>query len=165
MPSKRVDFVNYQLKLYQEIFVLNPSFMRGFTADCKLDWKKVEFKRENQSLIPKCRGIYAFVIENNHSNVPPHGYVMYVGETGQDSKHNLQKRYGDYLREQQREKRPRIHYLLNNWVECLYFHYASVTDSNVNLKKLEESLNNAFFPPCSTKDFSAEIRRGKAAWK
>jgi len=164
MPPPLVDFVNSQFKRYAKEFILNPIQMRSFTNKCSLDWKKVEFNQANKSLIPQCRGVYAFVFEHNHSNFPPHGYIMYIGETGQDSNHNLQKRYGDYLRDKQREKRAKLHYMLNNWEQCLYFHYASVKDKKINLKKLEQNLNDAFIPPFSTNDFSATIRKGKRAF-
>jgi hypothetical protein len=165
MPEAFVDFVDTQLKKYETRFVLNPAQIRGFAAKYNLDWKKIEFNQANQLYVPRCRGVYAFVVEHNHSDFPPHGYIMYIGETGQDGNYNLYKRYGDYLKDKRVPKRPGIHYMLIRWEPCLYFHYAAVKDKRVNLKKLEKSLNDAFIPPFSTNDFSAEIRRGKRAWR
>lgn len=165
MASQYVDFVNKEFKNYGQSFVLNPAQMKGFTTRCKLDWKKVAFNKINKSLIPQERGVYAFIVEYNIIGVPPHGYIMYIGETGQDSLHNLQKRYADYLKDKQKPlKRLSLHYMLNNWEECLHFHYAVVKDKRVNLKKLEKNLNDAFIPPYNINDFSAEIRKGKQAW-
>lgn len=166
MPSKRVDFINRN-KGYKCQFVLNPTSLKNCTLNCALSWEKVEFNKSNKSLIPQEKGVYAFIVENNRNDLPVHGYVMYVGQAGQDSDHNLQKRYGNYLSDKENEntKRDVIHYFLNNWEDSLHFYYAVVKDKSMNLEEIERGLNDAFIPPYSTNDFSAEVRRGKNAWQ
>jgi len=62
------------------------------------------------------------------------------------------------LSEQVRNKRPLIHYLLNNWKGALYFQYAQVRDKRVSLAVLERALNDALLPPYNQNDFTAEVR-------
>ena len=91
---------------------------------------------------------------------------MYIGEVGQAAKkRTLRLRYGDYLREQKTKKRAGVHFMLTCWKSCLDFCYAEVPDKRISLKKLEKSLNDAMFPPYSTKDFTANIRDAKKAFK
>jgi hypothetical protein len=163
MPRDFVRFVNDDLKSYGATFNLSPKLLLGFSTGVALDWKKVKFISANQSLVPRRRGIYAFVVERNGSSLPPHGYVMYVGISGDRSGYDLRKRYGDYLRYKRNLTRPVVHYMLNNWGPCLFFHYAVVSDKRVSLSRLEKSVSDALVPPFSTSDFSAKIRRGKKA--
>jgi len=153
------------LKVYSENFTLSPKQLRGFGTTAKLEWKKVKFTAGNRSSVPADRGIYAFVVEDNRSQLPPHGYVMYVGITGDTGGHNLRKRYGDYLRDKVDEKRVGINFMLNNWGPSLYFHYAVLSDKRYRLAILEAQMNDALIPPYSFKDFSAEIRKAKKAFR
>ncbi len=90
---------------------------------------------------------------------------MYIGQVGHgNDTRTLFARYGDYLREQKQNKRPSVHYMLNNWETCLDFCYAEVRDKRINLKKLERALNDSLIPPFSTNDFSADIRQAKKAF-
>jgi hypothetical protein len=157
-------FVNTKLKIYGQDFILSPKQLRKFATTATLDWKKVKFTQTNQASVPLDRGIYAFVVEHNESQLPPHGYVMYVGITGNTSKHNLRKRYRDYLRDKKVNKRAGIHYMLNNWGASMFFHYAVISDKRYNLAAIEQSMSDALIPPYSTMDFSAEIREAKRAF-
>lgn len=145
-------------------FVISPKQLKKFSTLASLVWKKVEFTSANKASIPKSRGVYAFVVEHNDHGLPPHGYVMYVGISGDTSKRTLQVRYGDYLQDKIRDKRANIHYLLNKWDECLFFHYAEVKDRRVKLSKIEKDMSDALLPPFSKKDFSAKIRKIKKAF-
>jgi hypothetical protein len=157
-------FVN-KLKIFEKSFTLSPQQLRKFVTTAKVDWKKVKFTQGNNRFIPPARGIYAFVVEHNISQLPPHGYVMYVGITGDTgSSHNLRRRYGNYLRDRRVDKRPGVHYMLNNWAPSLYFHYAVIADKRYSLSRLETEMADALIPPFNTQDFSAEIRKAKKAF-
>jgi hypothetical protein len=164
MQSTFIDVVNFDLKPYKQDFIINPLLWKKFVTSAQLTWSKIEFTSNNKRLVPKCRGVYAFVVEYNHSKFPTHGYIMYVGISGDTSNHTLRERYGNYLTEKARVKRPRIHYLLNHWSECLYFHYAEIPDKRIRLNKLEKALNDVLIPPFNTNDFSAEIKDAKRAF-
>jgi hypothetical protein len=158
MPLDFVRSVNI-VKSYKLPFIINPKQLENFSTVVDLDWKKVEFLTKNKTQIPKERGIYAFILEHNEkSKLPNHGYVLYVGISGDNSRYTLNARYGDYIRDKKEKKRPSIHYMLNNWKKCLYFHYAIVTDRRISLNKMEKDMSDALMPPFSKKDFSAEIR-------
>lgn len=157
-------FVN-KLKVFEKTFTLSPQQLRKFATTAKLDWKKVKFTPGNNRFIPPDRGIYAFVVEHNLSQLPPHGYVMYVGITGDTgSRHNLRRRYGNYLRDKRINKRAGVHYMLTNWASSLYFHYAVVSDKRYSLSRLETEMTDALIPPYNRQDFSAEIRKAKKAF-
>jgi hypothetical protein len=164
MPIDLVQTVNCDLKAFSVNFVINPKHLDIFSTDAKLSWKKVRFSSRNKALIPKERGIYAFILEHNEATLPPHGYVMYIGISGDKSQHTIRDRFGNYLREKKINKRPSITYMLNNWEKCLFFHYAVVTDKRISLSKLEKNMSDAFVPPFSTNDFSAEIRQARKAF-
>ena len=158
MPIDFVRSVN-EFKAYKLPFVINPKQLEKFSTTANLNWEKVEFSPKNKKQIPKERGIYAFILEHNKmSKLPSHGYVLYIGISGDNSKHTLNARYADYIRDKKEKKRPSIHYMLNNWQKFLFFHYASVTDKRINLKKLEADMSDALMPPFSKQDFSGEIR-------
>jgi hypothetical protein len=162
-----LDFVDYTLerKKYAKTFSLHPQFWKAFNSSCALVWKHVKFEAGNQSAVPTTRGVYAFVVRGDSPSLPPHGFVMYIGEVGQGKKNRtLQVRYGDYLREQITKKRAGVHFMLKCWATCLDFCYAEVPDNNVNLKSLEKSLNDAMFPPYSSRDFTGTVRDAKKAF-
>ena len=157
-------FTNTKLKVYGQDFILAPKQLRKFSTKAVLNWQKVKFTDGNRVSIPQARGIYAFVVEHNGFQLPPHGYVMYVGITGKTIGRTLRKRYGEYLREKKVNKRAGVHYMLNNWAASMFFHYAVVTDKRYNLSNLEVAVSDAIIPPYSTNDFSAEIRQAKKAF-
>ena|ERR1700733_5146370 len=159
-----IKLINQDLKPYGQLFVISPKQLKGFSTALTLDWKKVRFAESNRQLVPSARGIYAFIVELNEGGLPPHGYVMYVGISGETGGHNLRKRYGDYLGYRETAKRAGVHYMLRNWDSVLFFHYAEVQDRRVSLRKLEREISDALVPPFSTNDFSAEIRKAKKAF-
>jgi hypothetical protein len=164
MALDLVRLVNSQMKPFMQMFVINPRQWRKFATTTKLSWNKVKFTAGNKASVPRSRGLYAFVAENNECQLPPHGYVMYVGIAGDTSTHTLRDRYGNYLRDKKVKKRAGIHYMLNNWGAGLYFHYALVADKRLSLHKLEKSISDTMMPPFSTNDFSVEIREAKKAF-
>lgn len=153
-----------QLKKFQQNVLLMPARWRNFTPAAPLAWDSVKFTSANREDVPKQRRIYAFVVQFQDHGVlpialPPHGYVMYGGVTGEvASDRTLFDRYGDYLRDQRRPKRFSIWSMLNKWKDDIYFHFAPV-DAAFDLGAAETALNDAIIPPYVTQDFSAEVRQ------
>jgi len=121
-----------------------------------LNWAKVEFGQDTIPQVPETRGVYAFRICVRGSIVPPHGVIVYFGETSR----TLRKRYKEYVRDCMRgAKRPKFEHLFTLWADDLDFFFAPIEDGTIDLKEIEKELNDAVIPHCVTADFSAEIRR------
>lgn len=152
-----------QLKNFQQNVILMPAQWRSFAPAEPLAWDKVRFTPENKANVPAQRGIYAFIVQFQDHQVlpialPPHGYVMYAGITGEKAEdRTLFDRYGDYVRDQKRPKRYSIYSMLNKWKEDMFFHFAAV-GPEFDLGAAETALNDAMIPPYVTNDFSAEVR-------
>lgn len=81
-------------------------------------WTRFRFTKGNRTFIPKERGIYVFTVALDPAPLPDHGYILYMGITGDDSESNLYKRYSQYLGTQ---KRPRVYNMLERWEGDLFF--------------------------------------------
>jgi hypothetical protein len=160
------DFVkfadHYKSQFYE--FYLDPDGWRKFSTPHSLAWKKVRFSETNRSLIPTQRGIYAFTVEHAPSKFPGHGYILYLGISGDTSASNLRRRYGQYLLNQKTGKgRPRVAYMLQKWPDDLFFSYCPLPDAAVDLAELETSLLGTLSPPINQKDFPAKIAAARKA--
>jgi len=145
--------------VHRRSFYLNPDLWNSSRVTFPLTWHEVKFETGNKSSVPENRGIYSFIVKHPNNHFPPHGFIMYIGITGINSaERTLRKRFGEYLIEQRRNKRPRVHMMLNKYVDNLYFNYVAVEDDSVDLAQLEIDLNDALIPPVGRLDFSAEIR-------
>ena len=145
-------------KMYEHCFLLWKDQWDSYTAPpVPLDWKCVKFEKDNANQIPTEKGVYAFFIEPKIANFPLHGYLIYIGQTGHESKRHLRKRFGDYLQEKKRPKRPRITLMLNLWEDYLYFYYAKVDPTQTDLKELETKLLDTFTPPFVKQGYSAHL--------
>jgi hypothetical protein len=166
IPQMASDFVKavHARKAYKHNFCLSPPAWRAFKNKTPLTWARVKFTPGNRKHIPTTRGIYAFVVLHDNPSFPPHGFVMYIGESGNKNKRTLHVRYQDYLTETIVRKRHGVHYMLRNWRGSLFFFYSPVADKRYNLRKLERDLNDALFPPFSSNDFSLEVRGIKRAF-
>ena len=113
------------------------------------------------------RGIYAFAICHMSDVLPPHGYILYIGIAGHDSKRSLRDRYKDYLNERTVQKRDRIARMIGTWYEVLRFYFAPVGDdlSSDDLKKIERQLNTALLPPFSVGDIDADVKSQLRAYR
>jgi hypothetical protein len=162
-----LDFVQEtdDLKSFAVRFVLSPRQWGTFACSIALGWQRVKFDRLNSENVPNATGIYAFAVEYPDSQLPPHGYVMYIGITKSDGGGNLRKRYRQYLDEKRVLKRAKVHYMLNKWFQHLYFHYAEVTDPQCDIRDLEQRLCDALVPPYNKNDFSAMIRKQVQAFR
>ena len=136
-----------------------PDAWKEAKSAAPLEWTAVKFEAEDPLEVPEQRGVYAFVISVDGTIMPPHGCIMYFGQTGATSKRTLRDRYRDYLRERRKgPKRQLIKWLFDLWGNHLLFYYAPVPDEQISLEDIETSLNNAVIPSCSVNDFTAEVR-------
>jgi hypothetical protein len=134
----------------------------------KLEWNSISYGHEELDKIPADkRGVYAFAICQDNEVLPPHGYILYIGIAGRDSKRPLRDRYMDYLNEKKVMKRARIARMIGTWHQVLRFFFAPVDDdtSSNDLKKLEQTLNTALMPPFSEGDLEAETKRKRRAFR
>lgn len=145
-------------RIYRQNFLLLKTHWDTYTEPpISLNWKCVKFDRDNANQIPTEKGIYAFFIEPRIAKFPTHGYLAYLGQAGHKSERNLRKRFGDYLSEKNKPKRPLVHFMLNTWENYLYFYYAEVDPTQTDLKQLEQKLLDTFMPPFSERGYSAEV--------
>lgn len=148
-----------KFKADRRAFYLSPERWESSKVAVALQWNEVKFKAGNKNNVPQSRGIYAFIVRHENNHFPPHGFIMYVGITGHEKPdRTLQKRFSEYLHEQKRNKRPKVHYMLNKYSENLFFHFVSIDDDALDLAQLEVDMNDALIPPVGRADFSAEIR-------
>lgn len=155
------DFVQKVDALKADIrpFLLSPARWRTSRVATPLTWTFLPFTEANRALVPREPGVYAFVVRHVNDHFPDHGFIMYIGITGSNANgRTLRDRYGDYLREQKKNKRPKVHYMLDKYSDDIHFAYC-VTDPSIDLKTLELDLNDAIIPPVVVKDFTAEIRQ------
>jgi hypothetical protein len=148
---------------YRQAFTINPKQLRGCILPAKLVWNRVPFKKSKLSTIVNQPGIYAFSVLHDAVDLPPHGYVLYVGQTGAKKKglRTLRQRAREYYREKTAGRREQVALFLNKWARCLYFYYAQLDPATVDLLDIESKLNDALLPPYSVADFSPKIRRLK----
>jgi hypothetical protein len=166
VAGKHHDLVDFTKKYKGNLheFFLDMKSWKKFKTRFRLDWQKARFEQANLAVIPKERGIYAFTIELASAKLPPHGYILYVGITGDDSDANLYKRYSQYLLNLKNEDgRPAVVYMMKNWSGDLFFNFVPLPNKSVNLEKIESAFINSVMPPINKRDFSAEIRAAKAA--
>ena len=133
-----------------------------------LNWDSIPYGESEIEQVPdNQRGIYAFVIHEANKVHPPHGYILYIGIAGRNSNRPLRDRYRDYLNEKKVLKRARIARMIGTWHSVLHFYFAPVasTMSSEDLERLETQLNDAFLPPFSEGDLSAETRTMRRAYR
>ncbi|WP_157076005.1 hypothetical protein [Erwinia persicina] len=133
---------------------------REFQATCPMTWTRFRFTSGNRPLIPKERGIYVFTVALDPAPLPEHGYILYMGITGDDSGSNLYKRYGQYLGLQ---KRPRVYNMLERWKGDLFFSFVPIPDKRMSLSKIETAFLSAIRPPVNDRDFEASVSHARRA--
>jgi|SRR6476661_5441624 len=170
MP-KFVDFARHAAKqknvsYYTQNFILYPKRLRSLALPVDLKWSRIRFSKANLNRIVLKPGVYAFVIGEDDPNLPAHGYVVYVGQTGaKRNDRTLRNRAKEYLREKSRPKRMAVFDFLNKWQRSLFFHFAPVDSAVTDLLSIESKLNDALMPPYSHQDFSPEVRTEKKIWE
>ena len=155
--GKYHDLVNMTKKYKGDAheFFMDLTSWRQFKSPHKLDWKRVPFKPESRELVPKEPGIYVFTTELLNSALPPHGYILYVGITGDgESKSNLRVRYGQYENKLKNDDgRTAVFYMMDNWRDDLVFNYVPIPDDGIDLGQIEADFINAVMPPVNKRDF------------
>jgi hypothetical protein len=167
MTAKRFDLVDFTKKYKGDLheFFLDMRSWKKFKTKIQLNWQKTRFDEANLASIPKERGIYTFTIELSPAKLPPHGYILYVGITGDISDANLYKRYNQYLLKLKSDdgRRPAVSYMLWNWRNHLFFNFVPLPNKKVDLAKIERAFINSVMPPVNQMDFTAEIQAARTA--
>ncbi|MCB1753246.1 MAG: hypothetical protein KDI74_16130 [Gammaproteobacteria bacterium] len=143
---------------FRVAFILDDTRWKSFKPPNKLSWRKYKFTENNKKNIPESKGIYAFVFQSNITNLPTHGYIMYIGIVTK-SERTLNQRYGEYLREQKKLKRPKVSTMLAKFAGGLQFFFAVADPQEVDLEQLEIDIASAVIPPAVTKDFTPRVRQ------
>lgn len=114
--------------------------------------------------IPEERGIYAFTLELRDASLPAHGYILYMGITGNTSNANLKKRFTQYLLHlKNQDGRPAVYHVLKKWKGDLQFNFVPLPNPAVDLVKIEQAFLAAIIPPVNKTDLNAKIIAVKAA--
>jgi hypothetical protein len=85
--AQRFDFARHSAKqkdmsYYGQRFMLHPKSLRSLKLPVSLNWARLRFSKANVNKIALKTGVYAFVVRDDDTNFPAHGYVLYVGQTG-----------------------------------------------------------------------------------
>lgn len=137
-------------------FVISPPEFKRADINPRLNWQSVKFGPTAKSKVPEQPGLYAFVVRIPFEGLPTHGWVMYIGQTGDGSSNaTLRSRFGQYLRDKKTPKRPKVFYMLNAWDGDLEFFYAPEPGRKADLEKLETELLGAFRPPFTDRTYPA----------
>lgn len=165
-PGKFVDLIDtterYKARLYK--FFLDFGKWREFQSPIPLLWEKLPFDTASKPKVPRERGLYVFTLELPSLPLPQHGYIMYVGHTGNMSSATLRSRFGQYLDSLRRQDgRSRVYYMLERFNGDLYFSFVPVADRAIDLRKIEMSLINSIAPPVNTGDFDIVMSHARRA--
>ena len=167
-----IDFANEataDIAKYTVPVTLSPvKMMADDHAIPTLSWDSISYGDEELEKVPADkRGIYAFAVCRVNDVLPPHGYVLYIGIAGRDSKRPLRERYKDYLNVRKVKKRARIARMIGTWHQVLRFYFAPIDDdvSSDDLKALEKQLNTALMPPFSEGDLEAGTKQKRRAFR
>lgn len=164
--TRALDLIRRTKRLKGEsyAFHLDIPAWRKFKPGITLNWQRVKFDPDSKASVPAVRGVYAFTLEMEDLGLPPHGYILYFGITGNKSKAHLRKRYAQYLREAKTGVgRPRAVYMLNEWPNDLFFNFMPIPDGSVDLAAIESSFLDSIIPPINVADFAADIGAAKKA--
>lgn len=166
MAGKHHDLIDFTAKYKSAVheFFLDLNSWRKFKTRYKLSWHKLPFSEASKADIPEVRGIYAFTVELTDCKLPPHGYILYMGITGNSSDANLKKRFSQYLLHLKNEDgRPAVYIMLKKWQRDLQFNFVPLPSKSIDLAKIERAFLGALIPPVNKKDLGADITAVKAA--
>ena len=150
-----------EFRACRRTFIPHVPSWQGYQPIVVLSWQRVKYNSNQQPL--DRRGVYAFVLCPETilaQNVPPFGFVLYIGETGNSGSETLKSRLGSYRNKRAQRSRARVYAMIEIWSEHLYFYYAEVS-VGTNTKKCETSLLDTLLPPCNEKDFSAKVSNAR----
>ncbi|MEB1547621.1 hypothetical protein VDQ94_01675 [Xanthomonas campestris pv. campestris] len=155
-----------RVSAYMRKFNIDAQRWKAFQPPLKLIWSKFRFSEANRPNIPKERGLYAFTLSHEPSGFPDHGFIMYIGITGDTSKATLRSRYGQYLASLRRGNgRPKVYGMLERWNGDLFFNFAPIPDKKISLTEIEDELLAAIIPPINETYIKAGLQSIlKDAW-
>ena len=137
-------------------FIISPGDFHRADILPRMVWQSVKFDPKEQAKLPTEPGLYAFVVRVNFPGLPPNGWVLYIGQTGDGvSAGTLRNRFGQYLRDKKKPKRPSVFFMLNAWDGALEFFYTPLSSRKADLEKLETELLGAFRPPFTDRTYPA----------
>lgn len=138
-------------------FTISPPEFGRADISPRLQWQSVKFSPASKRMIPTEPGLYAFVVRIQHEGLPPNGWVMYIGQTGDGaSSATLRSRFGQYLQNKEKPRgRPKVFFMLNAWDESLEFFFAPEPGRKMQLEQLETELLGAFRPPFTDRTYPA----------
>lgn len=147
-------------------FFVHPESWKAFKPGTPLNWSKVKFEVASRPLIPTVRGVYIFSLEAEIPEFPPHGYILYVGETGDKSSATLRERFNRYLLDQKKQEgRARVTDMLIRWSGDLTFYFVAVPDTTISVKSIQDAFIAAAIPPVNKTDFTGDVAlMKKVAW-
>jgi hypothetical protein len=151
--GKRRSLADFHLKR----MILSPFQWKACKLPLELSWNVVKFSRRNAGTVPTTQGVYTFLVQPGIAKHPCCSYLLYVGETADQT---FQGRYRQYLNEWRagdESRRPHITEMLQKWEGFLWFCYATIDNTNV-IEDVENALLTAYLPP-TNKDFPARVSR------
>lgn len=156
VQEKREAFLNYFKSNFT--FLLCPTLEKRKIDLPKLDWKHFKYDEYKKYTLPSEKGVYMFMVSYRSDNLPNNSYVMYVGKAGDlNTKNTIAKRFMDYVNPSGYKDRPKVKRMIAHFKEHLEYYYA-VTPAGMSTESIENILSDIFVPPCSSKDFTAEMR-------
>lgn len=145
-------------------FFLDLQAWRKFQVNYPLNWTRLKFEENNYTIIPQVRGIYVFTLALETGLLPEHGYILYMGITGDKSKATLRSRFNQYVADYKKKKgRPKVYNFLERWKGDLYFSFVPIPDNRKSLSKLEKNFLSAVIPPVNERDITARISSARRA--
>ena len=160
-----IDFASFsaeqqKFEYYDQKFTLHPDRLSSLKLPVTLRWNQTKFQENNVNAVTEEPGVYAFAVANDAPGLPPHGYILYIGQTkGKTRVKTLRDRMKEYFQERRRPKRVGVWLFLNKWKGSLFFLFAPVDPKRFDLLDIERQLNDAVVPPYSQQDFSPRIRK------
>ena len=166
--ARQRDVALAEIKAYEIKLTLNiEAILALHPSENPLHWNSIRFDKNQIQHVPNDqRGLYAFIIADQRTFLPPHGCIMYIGIAGRRSRRSLRARYQDYFKPSEVERRPALGRMIVNWHPILHFHFAPVDDdvTSEELEAMEQRLITAFLPPCCKDDIEADTRAMMAAF-
>lgn len=138
----------------------HPKRWTKFCNDFHLNWQAVPFRRGGAAVLPQAAGFYCFFVGEPPAHLPRVLFPLYAGETV-----DLRRRYQDYVREKNNpDGRIPVREMLHVFSGEVGFAYALFAGERPERLAIEKQLNDALMPWYGTKDFSADVKRGRRPW-
>lgn len=155
-----------ETKVHTEHVILSPTMWAKYTTHRGLSWTRVPFEAAAQSQVPAQEGLYAFAVRPPVADFPPSSWLFYVGEVGATGGNNrtLTVRFGEYLRELSKMKRPSIAAPLKLYNGHIDFYYCPLDHANDDIKQIEQDLITAMWPWANRADFAVDVRQVRRAF-